>query len=497
MAAALVALAVGSARSIGTFEVETDFYANYAPEAERVLAGETYTYRTNPPGYVVLLAATSLVTGGDMFAAGRLLSALATPLFGALSYLTLGALFPPGVAFAATLLALIAIFPHPILASTDIVGATAMLAPIWALLRRSRQWVLAAALAGALAGVAFLIRYNAIFVMVGGAVAFLLLNFHDQAWRTRVASVALLLATWGLVTAPWLAWNWRHHGSPLASTAPAQVAAHFFYEGGDGDGNNVRAAGARFASLGDVVRHDPARVLGRYAKDVAYLYPARLAEEVVHFPAYLFLGGGMLLLLLRDANRRRLSFLLLCALGYLLVGLVGFVERYYLFLQPLLFLCVVHFLFEAPILAAREADEAKGRRRTFLAWALWAGVALPLAWHAFDTTRNTLANEPRHLLAIAQWLRERSHPDDLVIARKPHLAYVAGLRQGWVPGAGAEEFLAGSRRMGARYVVYSPPEASLWPALESLRDPEAVPAGFALVKRHEPSGVLIYEVRDE
>jgi hypothetical protein len=493
VAAGLLALTVGSAHRIGTFGVETDFYANYAPEAARLLAGESYTYRTNPPGYVVLLAATSLVTGGDMFAAGRLLSALATPLFGALTYLVLGSLVPARVALAATLLALLAVFPHPILASTDVVGAAAMLAPIWLILRPSPRPALAATLAGLLAGLAFLIRYNAIFLVVGGIAALLVFDVQRQSVRRRIASASLLILAWTLTTAPWLAWNQRHYGSLLSSTAPAQMAAHFFYEGGDADGTNVRAARTRFTSMADVVRHDPVRVAVRYVKDVAYLYPARLAEEAVHFPAYLFLGGGLLLLLLRGPSRSQASFLVLCALGYLLMGLVGFVERYYLFLHPLLFLCVAYFLFEAPTLASGPAQG----KRSHLGWVLSAAVAVPLAWQALDSTRATLADEPRHLIPIAQWLRERSDPEDLVIARKPHLAYAAGLRQGWVSATAADEFLEGARRMGARYVVYSPEEGRLWPGLESLRDPEALPPGFTLVRRHEATGLLIYEIRDE
>jgi len=58
----------------------------------------------------------------------------------------------------------------------------------------------------------------------------------------------------------------------------------------------------------------------------------------------------------------------------------------------------------------------------------------------------------------------------------------------------AEEFLAKARQAGARYIVYSRLEASMWRGLESLSDPQVLPADFTLVYRHGPTETLVYEI---
>lgn len=55
----LLALFIGSFREVGVFGVENDFYEVYAVQAKNILAGGFYTYKHNPPGYCLLLAATT------------------------------------------------------------------------------------------------------------------------------------------------------------------------------------------------------------------------------------------------------------------------------------------------------------------------------------------------------------------------------------------------------------------------------------------------------
>ena len=61
--ALLLALALGVAHRIGSFNLETDFYNWYAPQVVGILRGEPYTFRHNPPGYILILTGATWLVG--------------------------------------------------------------------------------------------------------------------------------------------------------------------------------------------------------------------------------------------------------------------------------------------------------------------------------------------------------------------------------------------------------------------------------------------------
>lgn len=485
----ILALVIGSLREVGNFGVETDFYGAYAPQAQNIMAGRSYTYRHNPPGYALLLGAVSFLTG-DLFAAGKMISAFATALLGWISYLLLKALFDSRIALASTILLLVAMVPYSFLAATDIIGATAIVLPLWILLRRPVLSFSACFLAGVFGGVAYLVRTPAIFVIAGIGFSLLFINLNKETVRACFVRTGVFVCGVLLVTSPWLIINWEKNGSPFASTAYAQIAAHFFHPLGDAFGTSVQRKATQFRSLWDVVLHNPLVVLRTYIKDVLYRNPIKLASQGLQFPSYLFAGGG-LVLLLRDLSRRRLTFLGVCLLGYLLLGLVGFYLRYYFFLFPFLFLLVTYFLFEEHI--ATTLGQIAFLRIP-LSWLILIILTACLGYDGYQATKRTIKSEPRYLIEIADFLRSRSSPNDMIVVRKPHLAYLAGLKGAFPLVETKDEFLWKSREIGARYVAYSDYEASLWPGLRSLRDPETVPWGLRLIYEHKPTHTLIYEV---
>jgi hypothetical protein len=264
-----------------------------------------------------------------------------------------------------------------------------------------------------------------------------------------------------------------------------------FNPGGDGSGRSNAQWGLRFQSLSDVVLYDPPLFARRFAYSVlsnVYL----LAVEALTFPALLLLGAGALLLA-RRLSTRQLAFLVPLCLGFLLLGLVGFYLRYHLFLFPALFLAVVYLLFNV------DVEKMLGRvanNRVSVSWLIFALLVAGQGVRSYRITRETLAADPVYLRPIAQALKERASPDDLVVARHPHLAYLAGLTSDSPQAESAEEFLAYARSTHARFIVYSDSEASTWKGLKSLSDPDKLPGAFHLIYRHEPTNTLIYEVAE-
>jgi 4-amino-4-deoxy-L-arabinose transferase-like glycosyltransferase len=466
------------------FGVETDFVAHYAPQARNLLAGNGYTYQHNPPGYALILAATSLLTGGDFFVAGKILSVLAAALLGWVSYLLLRALFDARVALAAMLLILAAMVPYSFLAATDGVGAVLMIVPLWLILRRRDPGALTCLLAGAATGLAYLVRANALFLLPGLTLALFLDQDRPRNLRRAVSGAGFVMGGFFLIAVPWLLANWHMNGSPTTSTAYLQIAAHFYAATGDAYGTSLTQAGARFHSLSDVVRTDPHRVIGMYLRDVLLRNPVRLAQEVVQFPGYLFVGAGILWLL-SVHTRRRLAFLVVGLLGYLLLGLVGFYARYYLFLLPMLFAGVAYALF---------GERPTNRTRSGLGWAVCLAIAAMLGKLGYDRSTWVIQHEPRYLVEMAAALKKQASPNDGVITLTAQLPYLAGLRAEFPLAERPDEYRAKAREVRARYIVYSDQAAEVWAPLKFLADPTKAPSGFRLVLKHDPSHTLVYEI---
>ena len=486
----VVALVIGYFHQIGTYG-ETDFFGAYVEQAERILAGQPYTYGHNPPGYMLVLAAVSLVTG-DLFVAGKIISAFAAALFGWMTYLLFKALFDARIAFATTVLLLLALIPDSwnVLAATDLLAVVALMVCVWVVLREPHPTLGACFFGGLFAGAAYLVRSPTIFVIPGIGVSLLFVNRNGESLRIRLARASIYLCGFLLITCPWLIYNWKTNGNPIASSAHLQIAAHFYEPQAETLGTTLHQFKSRFRSLSDVLLHDPARVLSVYSRDILYWNPKRLFVEGMGFPAFLFAGAGFLLLL-RDLSKRMITFLLVCLLGYLFAALVGFQLRYYIFLRPLLFLSVAYFLFHEYVIAQPKQKPVFNNK---IAWLLFIMLAAFGIKDAYKTTRDIMGQEPGHLIEIAKFLKDRSSSNDIIIVRKPHLGYLTGLEATFVIATDVDEWLASARRIGARYIVYSDYAAKLWPGLTSLRDPDKLPGDFKLIYHHEPTRTLIYEI---
>lgn len=485
----VLALTVGYFREVGNFFVETDFYGAYASQAKNILSGRSYTYQHQPPGYSLLLGITSLVTG-DLFAAGKIITTFATALFGWLTYLLLRSLFDPRMAFTATFLTLIVLIPFSFLVATDMLAALFVILSVWVLLRKPVLTSTACFWAGILAGAGYLVRYSGSFVLMGILFSLLFVNINQESWSKRLVRASLFLGGTLLITTPWLVINWQTNGSPFASTVHLQVAGHFYLPLGD-----VHAARMAFGfdSLLDVILYDPIRFSWQYIKSVGYTYLANLTQQGLKFPTYLFAGAG-LVLLLKNLCRRKVTLLIICLAVYLPLGLGPFYLRYYIPLFPVLYLLVAYFLWHGDALTNLKMLWFSSLS---VAWVLLVLLTLYLSYDSYRQTSVTLSSEPKYLLEIGELLQERSAPDDVMIAFRPHYGYFAKMKSIFPAAKNADEYLALAQEAGARYIIYSDAEVDNWPPLEFLKDPDVAPDSFKLIYRHEPTNTLIYEIVDK
>jgi 4-amino-4-deoxy-L-arabinose transferase-like glycosyltransferase len=508
----LICLTINYFRQVGTFGVETDFYGVYAIQAENILEGKPYTYQHNPPGYCLLLAIFTYFIG-DTFAAGKLISALATGIFTYISYLLLSILTEKKIALVITFFSLLAIIPYSFIASTDVLGATLIIASIWFYLRRQTSVISKTTnyfFSGLIAGCAYITRANGIFLAIGILTSILIFNPHRETIKKRLITTAIFIAGLMSIVLPWLVYNWQTNGSAFASTAHAQIAAHFYHPQGDKLITSVNEMGDKFKSLTEVILYDPIDLITIYSKDIlfanipAILVPKFLLSDA-EFPVYqilitppliLFISGIYCLLRdIRAGNKEKQSkvftFLLINLLGYLILGLVGFSRRYYFFFLPCLFLILVYSIYRSPFWLKSSRHDLL-LKITSIIFAILLTIPLPIV--ASIETYDLIASEPKYLLEIAAFLQSKTSPHQTIVVRKPHLAYLAKLNPVFPLANTATEYLAVARTNNAKYIVYSDYEATLWEGLKSLANPQQLPQEFRLIYRHIPSNTLIYQI---
>lgn len=480
---------LGVSRQVGHWGGETNFLYRDVAQAQNVLSGQPYTSQHYPPGYAYVLAAVSLLTDG-FFRAGIIISAVASTVFGLITYGIFTNLVDRRIAFVTTLFVVLALLPHSFVATTDMLANCMLLLPLWVL--PSREPTMRVCIqSGLTAGLAYLVRYNAVFVLIGIPLALLFLSPAEDSLRRRFLKVVAFVTAALAVTAPWLLVNWQYHGNPFASDLYAQVAAHFYHPKGDGLGSSIEHMRQQFDSYWDVLFYDPARLIRKFLKDVFYDRTLKLAWGVIGFPSLLFAGAGVLLYI-RDLTRSRASFLLVCGMGYLLHGLAGFADRFYFFLYPLLFLFVGLSVFELGRIPVwfREV-----RRVWDVSWMVIACLLIVSAYTASVQIGQFFRTVPVHLLQAAEILRARALPGDGIMGYKPDLAYLANLKAVSIDGLDSvEEYVERARRNHVRYIVYSEFEEQYMAGLHVLRDPALMPDDFRVIYEHTPTKTLVYEV---
>jgi len=462
---------------VGTF---SDFYRWYAPDADRISAGQFPQNTYNPPGYPVLLSLTSRLSG-DHFASGKWISLLAAGLAGVMAFHLHRRLFGAGPALLAVPIILSAptLTTYAVSAMTDVPFLCVCLAALLAITSERRGGWPSVILSGVLCGVAYLMRYNGGFLLVPGLVA---AGWGEGPRAVRAKQAAVYLGSFLLAVAPWGWLHYTHHGSPLYSTNYQDVAREHIAPG----------AGPELTSLGDVVLSDPGRFAWSYARHVGPTLVNSFGASVVLLPVGPLALLGIALCLARH-RRRPVLLVLLAALAFLLLmSLTHWEKRYFLFLLA----CYGGFA----AFAIFQIAQATGRvlRSPMAARVIVAALALviliPSTERSWRAVRTTLERQPIELLPAARFLDTVAAPGATVMAVRAQIAYLS--RRPWreTPDAGSVDELKTILRAGPPdYLVYDARWGRFRKRLAALAKPDGSIPWLQPIYRD--ASVVVYAVQ--
>jgi tetratricopeptide (TPR) repeat protein len=483
-ALALAVVVLGPHR-VGDYYTETDFYGGYVEGARLFLRGapDPSRYGVSGPFFDAALAAVSLVAR-DLFHAGELISILSAVAVLALWYRLLRVRAGTWVAaWAVAFLATNAVlFRYGYSATTDALAlALGSAALHTGLARRGRATPL---LAGLYAGLATLTRYSAVAVLPALAVA--AWTGRERHGRSRGAALALVVAGFGAMVAPFTAWMLQHGQVPggllfhnvaydVYATGAGRTLADYQVQTQPG-----------MTSLGGAIARDPAAFVAREAANlVGHLRGD--ATELLGWPlaALAALGALRLLVARRGRAADTLAFAGLCA--YLALVPAPASARYSLAVLP----------FYAALAAAALVPWGRGAG----AWRVWAPAALGIASLGFGLTQNVRAQREEFALLpletrdAARALREAPVDTRRVMAVKPHIAYLANARFAPMPnGLPLAELARACARDSVGWLYYSWIEASNRPEYWYLLDPGARVPGLRPVVDVSRLPAVLYRI---
>ncbi|HLU40186.1 MAG TPA: glycosyltransferase family 39 protein [Planctomycetota bacterium] len=487
VAVLVLGIVLGAFHELGGYMVENDWYGQYLPAAQAVLEGKPMANPRSGPGYPLLVAAGTLLTGNP-FGFAKVVASIALAAAGWFTFLLVRSFTGAGTALFAQLFLYAVLGRYCCMVGNDLPFVALATAALYFLLRRTQPTLVDALVAGALAGAAMSLRYPGVVVAATAAAAFWLL----PPPATPIGRRLLLSAAFALPAVVCSAPAWAAHDLGLSgrkeSKAYAFAALDIYAEPKDRlSQTHLDEMEVRFDSMWDVLTRDPTRVLAHYALDL-FSDAALFLSDSVTLPAALFLGAGLLLWFCAGtADRRRAALCFLFALlAFGIVVLVPYQARYGYPVVPIT---------SALVGAALVHRFAPGvRLAEWVRLACIAVVFLPPLVATGVKLREYLTSEPVELFAAADVLRPLVVPGDRIVSRKAHLAGLTGCDHVFLrPDLAVDDLLAWARTQHARFLLVGDWEVHANGNLRELRDGGSHPA-LRLLWQHDRPVHRLFEI---
>jgi hypothetical protein len=489
-AAALLAFIAGP-HKVGDVFTESDFYGAYGPGALALRHGhlDPARYAVVGPVYELVLALAGFVIR-DLFLAAELVSLAAMCATLLLWSRVVRHRAGPLAAFVTVLLLAsnAQFFRYGWAATTDAL-ALALQAGALALLLGGKAPPRRAALAGLVAGLAFLTRYTSGALLPAGIAALLLGWTETPAAARRAASLAFAAGFLAPV-APWVGvslLSGGHFAFQLHHNIAYEVFAHARGITWDEYQQKLQP---QFPTPWSVLARDPAAVLARVGFNV-FDHLRLDATRLVGLPLAFTALAGLWLGRPGGALGRMAGAWLVAGLLFLALVPAFHSERYSLAMLPA-WAALAALALTSPRLAL--VFDA-GARRIWLKPALALLLLAPALRTSVAVQHRALSQLPLEVVEVARQARPRLVAGERVYARKPHFAWVAHLTATAFPFTDSlSQLAAAARRDHVRWIYFSWPEAEMRPQFAWLLDTTSAVPGLTVRAVSHGHPAVLYEI---
>ena len=483
--------------TVGGYGVETDAFAGYLPDAKRLLHGAFTTLDGfKGPGYHLALAAVGAVIR-DFFYAAKILALASSGAVLLLLYRLVRRHIGAEAAWITWIVvATNAQFVlYAIQVGTDMYFLALAMVTATLLLERSRQartkQVHRALIAGALAGMCYLTRYNGLFLILGGVLILLLADWREipafsetsderpTPWRTRSARAVAFIVAAVVVILPWSLFTYAKGRGFLYNLNYLNIAYELYGQGLIGWDQYWEFFRGVFTGFGDVLAGYGAATLFVFARNgFTHLWADWTHVLATHDIGWTTIAAvlwgaialtGLIAAILRYGFRAWPPVLLgLLTYGVLVPVFYG--ERFSLPMLPWY-----------AVLAAVSATWAASKLSLptavrFAPSAVLVFLVISNSYGSLAQVRGLLASSPDEIRMIADVAGSRIPEGERIMARKPHIAWYLGLDMARIPMVrGIDDLRDAARNLHTKYLFVSGIEAALRRPLIPLLDPRNAP----------------------
>jgi hypothetical protein len=482
---------------VGDYGVETDFFWSYAPDARRIQnilkgnGGEFPIDGFRGPMYPIALALFAFVVQ-DFFAAGVILGILCA---GATLFLT-HRLVQEFFGKIEALIVLMVLATNSIFIQYSYSAGTDMFFNLFATLAvyafmkdlngEGLKWLLVASVASS---IALLTRQNALFLIAGYFIARFLLNPSKQSIKAQAISALAVLGLVFAIYAPYGFYTLQTKGKFFYSLNYLNIAKDLFGRETNWDTFWFKKS-QEFQSLGDVIFADPVKFITNTFANIPAHFIGDMGELLSWFLGIFVIGGILSVGVQRNLTRVQVAYFIFAALNFGVLLLTFYGARFSLnLIAPYTVLAVLFFKWNAVPKVVH--------------YALPIALAIVL-FQSIQFHRKNIDSGPQEMLALRKKFFELTGRDsktpsnDIIMARKPHIAYYLNLEMGGFPMVETyDELIAEARKLGASYLFYSYFEANVRPQFRFLFDVKNPPPELEPIMTLATPPAVLYRIKPQ
>ncbi len=470
--------------TVGDYGLETDFYMRYVPNAEAFLNGTVVIDGFQGPLYPMVLGVFKSIIG-DYMKAGQLINCLGISCFLLSITLVFRRIFTIEVALAAFLITATNkhIIQNTYSCGTDMLFLGLLGAMIFFLLRSQTFNWKNICLTGLFAGLAFLTRFNGLFMLIGIILSYSIINIYQVNLKTRLILSLAVTTIFLAIYAPYGFYTLSEKDSFLYNTNYKNVAWTYQAEGKvtwDQFWHEDWCAENNIHGTGDVIFYDFGAFVTKYTSTlftnieedfnqlinwlIGILSFIGLLSYIIYFPS--------------KGDRRELSFVILSLIFWGVLGLVFYNPRFSMFLIPF-------YVAMALRIFILQKVNSKVPFLKYTPLILGAILFFTSLSKAKKYNKELIDSGPKEMIKIQRWFdrnQPKPDPEDGIFARKPHVAYFTGLKFQMFPVVKSwDDFLNQIKEKNVKYIYYSYFEYSNRPQLRILTEPNKVPPQLKLI----------------
>lgn len=354
------------------------------------------------------------------------------------------------------------------------------------------------AMAGILSALAFLTRYIGIFLPAGTLLMLFLVNPGREHWKKRVGAFIVYAFLFMAVCSPWFVMNHQQTGAILSTRNVENIVEEFY-----GGTKEHSISPGKFDSVSSLIAHDPGYFFGHFLLNIPRHFWMDM-RGTLGIPAGILVMLGLVRLIFIPPSRKRWAFYIYPLCYFLPMCAVFHLRRFSIPITPAYYAIGFSFLVPCRDMNSSRAGPLFGRitdllkRWRILLAVLFIGLVSAQIVRIVKHERFYYQARPLFVLDAASFLNShmtsrRKAVSATVMARKPHIAYYAGMQYLRYPRMVMDptEFLAYGTRHNADYIVYSLIEQKHYPDWHFLMELDSTPGVIRIYNKPE---IVIYEL---